>query len=393
MTPVAGNNASFPATVDVPDDSDPPAAATFNVALEGLCDRTAFLFARAVPGPALSWFSLATQSLHLIAAAWDAKAAQWWSVGPTTNDQAATSVNDGRTWASTAPGASGIPLQTIATDNAGHVVTSGPSAVGLILYEYDGSTWHTRNPLVPGLINLMEVAWEPTQAVWCLYGWDNGSAPKSFRLFTSTDRATWTAQTANLPAGLQNSGGTSSQPRIGVGGGRVVVAAFYSGHVHVSSAAATNFASWSTDANFVPTMSTPSVISDPVYVASSNRWLIAVKGTNGAVPCTEIWKSDNGGVTWTQLKVLGGTSVSIKVVQMAVLDPLVAAITSDGYILHSTDAGATWYIGPNIGTSGATSRALFAGDGNLLELDTGGGSDGSQSSIRTGTPNRIAVGT
>ena len=43
MTPDAGNPDSFPATIDIPDDSDPPAAATFNVANEGLCDRTASL--------------------------------------------------------------------------------------------------------------------------------------------------------------------------------------------------------------------------------------------------------------------------------------------------------------------------------------------------------------
>ncbi len=34
---------AFPVSVDIPDDSDPPAAATFNVATEGIADRTVFL--------------------------------------------------------------------------------------------------------------------------------------------------------------------------------------------------------------------------------------------------------------------------------------------------------------------------------------------------------------
>ncbi len=43
MTPIAGNPDSYPITFTIPDDSDPPAAATFNVANGGLADRTASL--------------------------------------------------------------------------------------------------------------------------------------------------------------------------------------------------------------------------------------------------------------------------------------------------------------------------------------------------------------
>lgn len=44
MNPAAGNgDNAFATTVDLPDDADPPAASTFNVASGGLCDRTATL--------------------------------------------------------------------------------------------------------------------------------------------------------------------------------------------------------------------------------------------------------------------------------------------------------------------------------------------------------------
>lgn len=46
MNPYAGNPAVFPATVPLPDDSDPPMAATFNPAPQGLADRTAWLKSR-----------------------------------------------------------------------------------------------------------------------------------------------------------------------------------------------------------------------------------------------------------------------------------------------------------------------------------------------------------
>lgn len=42
VNPYDGADA-FPVSIDVPDDSDPPAAATFNVATEGLADRTTYL--------------------------------------------------------------------------------------------------------------------------------------------------------------------------------------------------------------------------------------------------------------------------------------------------------------------------------------------------------------
>ena len=49
MTPYAGNADNYASTFDIPSDTDPPAAATFNVAYEALGDRTAALAAGYMP--------------------------------------------------------------------------------------------------------------------------------------------------------------------------------------------------------------------------------------------------------------------------------------------------------------------------------------------------------
>ncbi len=49
MKPYAGDPLAFPSDFLIPDDSDPPAAATFNVAYEALGDRTASMQAAVVP--------------------------------------------------------------------------------------------------------------------------------------------------------------------------------------------------------------------------------------------------------------------------------------------------------------------------------------------------------
>ena len=72
---------------------------------------------------------------------------------------------------------------------------------------------------------------------------------------------------------------------------------------------------------------------------------------------------------------------------------LVIGMRDTGLTAYSTDFGTTWYPGPKIGTSAATARNLVAGDGNFLELDTGGGSNGAQVSIAAGDPNTVAMGT
>lgn len=49
MKPYAGDPLAFPSDYLIPDDSDPPAAATFNVAYEALGDRTAHVYAAITP--------------------------------------------------------------------------------------------------------------------------------------------------------------------------------------------------------------------------------------------------------------------------------------------------------------------------------------------------------
>jgi photosystem II stability/assembly factor-like uncharacterized protein len=144
-------------------------------------------------------------------------------------------------------------------------------------------------------------------------------------------------------------------------------------------------------ATLTPTL-TCTQMSAPVYVASIATWFVVLRktaGTNGV----EIWSSTDGGVTWAKLTTIGGTTRSVKIQQLAVLDPLIVGLNTDGSLLYSSDGGVTWYTGPmRVGTAGATARSLWPGDGGFLELDTGGGSDGSHHSICTAQPNAQTVG-
>jgi hypothetical protein len=130
-----------------------------------------------------------------------------------------------------------------------------------------------------------------------------------------------------------------------------------------------------------------------VYIAERATWLIAIVGSGASFTATEIWASTDGGLTWTKTTTLGGVSRAVSVVQLAVLSPLVVSINSDGETMFSLDGGATWKLSGVIGTPGATARSIWAGDGGLLSLDTGGPFDGASSTSRNAAPNAATVGT
>ena len=390
-TPYAGND-EFANEIPLPDDTDD--ASVYDAAFEVALDRTRWIYNRLARLAARTWLALQTHTQALIAGAWDAKGDQWYGIGSASNDLMATSPDQGVTWSTISPGGASVALQSVACDNAAHVVATGfTTAFGLNAYQFDGSAWHTVGVLVAGNCTLAEVAWEPTVGLWAIYAWDNGSAPKTFRLFTSPDRATWTERTASIPAVMQDSAGTQNQPRIGVGGGRIMLVNFYGGQFHASSCAASAPTVWTTAASITPFMATPTAVSDPLYNADLDRWIVSVTGT-ATTTGAEIWASDDHGVTWQRIKSIGGTTFSWPMTIIRSLGGrLVIGMRDTGLTAYSTDFGTTWYPGPKIGTSAATARNLVAGDGNFLELDTGGGSNGAQVSIAAGDPNTVAMGT
>jgi hypothetical protein len=385
-----------------PSDGDDYDAESVDVALQGLSDRSQWLawrlsqtWLRSQTIPALNWFPVIAQTLNLIAAAWD-KRGQWWGCSVGTGDQVGTSTDNGQTWASVTPGSDTRSLQTIAIDESGNVVTFGPLEITpthCVVYQLTGSTdvWadETVYSDTGSNASLGEIVWEKTAGVWLLFTWDNGTL-KQTRLHSSVDRVTWTSQTAHLPAGVLGSG-TSTQPRIAIGNGRIVVGVFYAGSAHISSAAASALTVWSTAATLTPII-TCTAMTDPVYIASSDTWLVGLQRT-ASTTGIEIWASTDGGETWAWRVTLGGTTHSNPTLQFAALDSVVVGLTSSGQIQYSLDSGFTWYPGPSVGTIGASARSIWPGDGGFLELDTGGGSDGSAASIQCGAPRRLAITT
>ncbi|HEY2369954.1 MAG TPA: sialidase family protein, partial [Polyangiaceae bacterium] len=324
---------------------------------------------------------------NLIAAAWDVFNAEWWATASSTNDTVAVSKDFGHTWTDVTPGASGIALQSVAVDLAGNVVCVGHSSD---LYEFNASTstWTHRAGAFASP-TLSEVAFEPVNGLWIAYE-NTGFA--FMKVHTSTDRATWTDQGSHLPAALGGDGVHFYQPRLGVGGGRIVVAILQNaGTVAVSGCAGTDPTTWTTAATITPTITSPTAVSDPVYVASVATWFLAIVGSGASHAATEVWKSTDGGATWTKAATLGGTTRAIALVQLAVLDRLVTGLDSAGVVVYSLDDGATWKISGTIGTPGATARSLWAGDGGMIALDTGGAFDGVCSTARDGAPNAAAV--
>jgi len=389
-SPIGGNPAKYPTTLDIPDDTDPPDAADVNTPLESLADRTAFLFARLIASPVKSWRALNAQTHKLIAAAWDSRG-QWWGVSTANVDTVATSNDEGDTWNTTSPGSSSVPLTAIAVDVNGAVVTVG---LDTHLYEWNGtSTWTTHSPITLVNVSGADVAWESVNALWAVYATTDAAGWTGGQFLTSTDRATWTDQSAHLDAKFIAGDGSHSSParHVSAGGGRLVVSTMLNGVGYIQSADASAPTVWSSLATLTPTL-TCTQMSAPVYIPSANTWLVVLRKT-ASITAVEIWASTDGGQHWTAIKTLGGTTRSVKVEQLAVLDPLVVGLNTDGNLLYSVDAGVTWQAGPmRVGQPGATSRSIWAGDGGFLELDVGGSSDGSHHSICTGAPNAQTVG-
>jgi hypothetical protein len=336
-------------------------------------------------------FTPRVQSRQLIAAAFDSWLGKWWAVSPAINDTVCTSTDWGVSWTTLTPGASGIRLQRVAVDASGNAVAIGNN---LTLYQYTLSTNTWANATLGTVMPVnSEVVWESSTGTWVAY--TNSQTGGLLKLYTSTNRTAWTDQSSHLRSPLGGDTVHTVQPRIGVGGGRCVIACMISGVVSVSSCAATDFTTWTATATLTPTI-TGTVVSDPVYISTGGTfgtWLLAIAGNGTSFGATEVWASLDGGTTWAKKASVGGTTRAISIVQLATLDPLVAALTSDGYLFYNLDGGVTWKLARQIGMPGATGRSLWPGDGGFLELDVGGPSDGSAASMRAGKGNAGTVGT
>ena len=390
MTPQAGNDANYPVTVQLVDNSDlvNPPAATLNVAPQGLLDRTAYLHRRLAEAVSTSWEPAVTTTSSCDNAAWSPKGGVWWACGGGNADLIKQTNDYGKSWTSVTPGASSLSCYDLAFDNSNNCVVGNNSSRSL--YKFDGTTWTSAvNALTGTTISKPRVRWSATSSVWVVFHNDQTAVTGAMRITTSPDRTTWTDRTASWPASFTSV--VTAVPHLGTGGGAIVAA-------WKSSSSATTIAvgrcldsALTTTVSATLTVATITAIgdcSDPIYSTEDGTgaglWMIAVYGTSGAGTnnVTEFYTSADGGQTWGLASTL--SSSGLRVITVTNLGHLWTGLSLDGFIVYSLNAGVTWYAGgTHVATAGATNLGMWAGGGGLLEIDYGGSGPNSRvSSLR-----------
>lgn len=173
----------------------------------------------------------------------------------------------------------------------------------------------------------------------------------------------WTART--IPATWTNYTGTLS-PVVGAGGGTLVAAFPDAGAQKINVIASTDGgATWSANVQISSQALTAGYggidMGRPTYDAANGDWFIVLASTTGTTS-TEIFRSSDGGATWTSVFY---RTASIAFYEVQALGSLLVATNQDGQLSHSTDRGVTWKRdGAILGS--AARVTLRAGGGGLL---------------------------
>lgn len=369
--------------VDLPDDPDlvTPAAATLNNAPASNLNRTAWL-AEGAFFSALNWADGGPTTHNLKRAAWSSLDEAWFGVGDGGTNFLEASYSFGRLWvdlASTLPTAKTLVDVAVNASDGSVVLLTGTrdtykgtrTAFGVYTFvlQLNGLT------AAPSGGSL---DYEPTAAllVACYR-----VALTGHRLDTSSDGVTWLNRT--LPAPFVAYAGTNS-PEVGATAGRVVAIfpTALSGTAKIETAYSTDGGiTWTgvtlTSGITAADMATGVRITRPVYDATFVAWWFCISCTG--TDMAEVWKSTNGGVTWTIAKTF--TAKDVEAQAAALVGPVWAMLTKKGRLLISKDAGASWRwvacqdgIGANF--------TLRAGGGGAIVLNSA--SKTSMRSLRAG---------
>lgn len=373
----------YPIAVPQPDNSDlvTPPAPTLNAPTDGTLDRTAYLHKRLGTSPACNWNAGVSPLVALDNVRWNPAAGVWWAVGGANTDLVKSSIDYGKTWTSIAIGLDALAVFDLDFDAAGNAAIANHNSRTLYNWTASTSTWSHDLLAIIGTINKPRVRFDPVNSIWICFYNDTTAVTGAMRAATSTDRITWTDRSAQLPSAFTVVG--TFNARMGVGNGRVVVASKLAGTTITMASVATTAvaAAWSSASIVAAALTTVTDCSDPIYSAEDSAWLIALYGTIGVVNATEIWKSTDGGLTWTRTITIAASSV--RVVQLANVGHVFVGLTIDGFTVYSLDVGATWFpAGVQVSASTATAHAMSSGGGGLMVVDYGGGSFGSRSSVR-----------
>jgi hypothetical protein len=174
-----------------------------------------------------------------------------------------------------------------------------------------------------------------------------------YRMWRSLNRTQWAAASPQFPAQV-------SAVAVAPGNSKIVLAGTASGHVYRTNSATTSNGATPWAASLPRAGFVTSLMFDPV---DAN----VVYATYAEFGAPHVWKSTNGGETWTTIDGLGDTAIPDIPVHSIAIDPTRRErlyLGTDLGVFVSLDGGANWAV-ENSGFANVVTEAVFIGKGAL----------------------------
>lgn len=380
----AGDPDFFPTDYTIPDDADPPTASAFNVAIEALGDRTAWLKTNGnALLPPLNWHATVAGSQNYRACHYSKALRTWFAVGDVENVR--RSVDGGASWESSS---------MVETEGANEdcVDVAGSSAAILVatktryafLIEYSsGSISRSKVDVYGAAITPARacVAYDPIRSKWI---WFTAQGPV-VSLKHSTDGAVW-ANAASAPP--SNWGGHTDHfaPVLGCNPntGRLVAIAKGAGTENGVATSDNGGVSWTVRASVHDAVILRDTYARSLWFsAEENAWILALGGVYGSTLSGKVYRSTDDGISWTERWSSANRTIwSVKTIGKR-WHALAMSPTSQD-LVYSDDQGTTWrHTGIRPAIDSPIFCDLAVGDGQLA---IAGPSGRILTSIRVGTP-------
>jgi hypothetical protein len=391
----AGDADNFPDDYTIPDDSDPPFAASHNVAHEALGDRTAYLKARVDPlvsVQALNWIPRTAMGTvnEVRKAVYDAKSRTWYAVSPDDANKVFRSTTDGIKWtdlAATLSAIGGAPSEDcwdVDIDPEGNVVVAQDGSGDV--YAFDGAAWTVENVSVD-THEVPAVVYSPVHDQWCIVQRPGAAGAVTPKVYTSTDRSTWTQRTSPFTELAYEQALLVNK----TSGRMFWIIAYLDGVLKakcaVSDDAGVTWGGVVTIAATGGTFSGSSVSIDQdtgiVYIP----FITAALGTN-------LYRSDDDGATFDLACALADerlarvVGIGNIVVATALGTGGAGTVLAESDLVYSVDRGETW-IGGGMrfdSEAGSNKTLIFDGGGGFMAFVQGGAVF---RSVRGGTPGQV----
>lgn len=328
------SDATFHASVFVPDDADPPEMAVFNPPIEAALDNTAWLKKRHLEladlvGSVRAGFLRKSASTLATHVKWVPAIRAWWAVGSGGNDRI-TATGNPLEWPGvtvlTGPTSSATVVWGLACNAAGVVVAVSRDFD--FVWKIDGGI----TTLASGVIgyDITRPAVAQINGKWVVAG--NAGAGVLRVMVSTNPTVSWAAAAvppASMPVGDVAIGEQTDA--------RVLMAATSGTDLYTSMSADgdTWGASVVTPLGFTPSYG-PAGTRIPTPVWTGTQWVVAVPDVTNST--TAIYAGSPDAATWTLLASL--TSIAISYI--AAIGSVICGASIGGDVVLSLDGGTTW---------------------------------------------------